>query len=499
MNPQNENMLRQYHEQFTQDHARRREELIAQLSSFKQSPLPATTRRTKRVLKSFLGAAAGIAALLVLWLTFFSGPQTLSAQVLEAFKKAQSVHLVRKIWKDGGWIPGGEVWYQHGHGVREEHVRAKQKFVRIDNGTYQWRYDSSNNLAVRLKSISPMGLAAEAINPEKILDRSKRDPAGDAEIQGQPCRMFTAVNEKQTVRCMVWIDEENRLLRYKEQNLKDGQWVEDEWIEAYYDVPVQAALFEPNFGENVKIVESDKFLDEHFNPQKAIFVKEIQGHILALHQLRRVDDRTVFLVYSTRPTDETLRKFGLPSGSLSYAEFTLYTPAKRIGNDKWQVSQPVELAAFHQEGIEIHWALLLLQGEWPEKIDTFNFGGRFYTRGPLQEELKQANKTAYQDFQPLATLPLPPETMSLDDVIASVYQETSLCQPFAFQISLYLQKQSLTEQEIQEHIKRGVPEWEARSLSRRLTSVPNKISPEAFGKAIKEYLAQLKEMAKGQN
>jgi outer membrane lipoprotein-sorting protein len=499
MNSQIENDLRQYHGQFTQEHNRLREEILTRLPLVNQLSQPIKNVRKKRLLRSFLGVAACMAAALSIWFAFFSGPQTLSAQVLEAFKKAQSVHLIRKIWKDGTWTPGGEVWYQNGHGVREEMPRRDQKIIRIDNGTYQWRYDSDTNLVVRLKSSDPLGLAAEAINSGKTLNRCKLDPSGDTTIQGRPCHLLTAMNDQQTVRTLVWMDKDSRLLRYKEQIFKEGKWIEDEWIEAEYDLPVDIALFQPNFGDNVKIVESDKFLDQHFNIHKAIFVKEFEGHILALHQLRRINDRAVFIVYSTRPTEEILRKFGLPQGSLNYADFHLYKPGKRVGIDKWQNYQAVDLATFYQEGMVIKWALVLLQGEWPEKIDAFDFSGRFYSRGPIQEERKKANKPAYQDFQPLATLPLPTETMSLDEVIASVYQETSLCQPFAFQLSLQLQSQRLSENEIQEQIKLGMPEQEARKLFRRLASPPNKISQEAFGQAIKEYIAELKKMGKAEN
>lgn len=486
MNSHIENDLRQYHEQFTQEHNRLREEILAQLPFLKQIAQPAITVRKKRLMRSFLGLATGITAALVIWLAFFSGPQTLSAQVMEAFKKAQSVHLVRKIWKDGNWTPSGEVWYQNSSGVREEIHRKNQKIIRIDNGTYQWRFDSAAKLAVRLKSSNPLGLAAEAINPGKILNRCKRDPSGDATIQGRPCLHFSAMNDKQTVRIMIWMDNDNRLLRYKELNLKDGQWIDDEWIDVEYDLPIDIALFEPKFGEGIQIVESDKFLNERFNPKKAIYSKEIEGHILSLHQLHRINDRMFFLVYSTQPTQDILKRYGMPSGSMSYADFNLYTPGKRVGENKWQNYQDVSLATFHLEGMEIHWDLVLLQGEWPEKIDSFDFGGRFYTRGPLQNDL-----TAYQDFNPLVSMPISEKSISLDDAIATVHQETSLCQPLAFQISLHLMPRPLSEKEIQEHIKSGMPEAEARRLSSLPNVSPKEITPEEFGNAIKEYLAKL--------
>ena len=42
------------------------------------------------------------------------------------------------------------------------------------------------------------------------------------------------MNDKQTVQIMAWMDNDNRLLRYKEQNLKDGQWIDNEWIDVEY-------------------------------------------------------------------------------------------------------------------------------------------------------------------------------------------------------------------------------------------------------------------------
>jgi hypothetical protein len=498
MNAQIDKLLRQYHEQFTKEHDRRREDLLSELPHVVASPQSAASTKKKRLVRSFIGSATCAAVGILFWLIFLSGPQTLSAQILQAIKNAQSVHLVRKLWKDGQWLPSGEVWYQHGQGVREQLKRGDKKFIRIDNGVHQWQYDSGTNIAVRKKSADPLGLAAEAIDPGKILNRCERDPEGDTEIQGRKCRLFAAVNETQTQRIMVWLDEENRLLRYKEQILKGGQWIEDEWIEAHYDVPVEAACFQPNFGAGIKIVESDKFLDERFNLKNAIFTQEIEGHVLALHRLQKINDRMFFLVYSTRPTENTLRKFGKPLGSMSYADFNLYTPGKRVENDKWQSLQAVDLAKMHLEGMIIDWSIVILQGEWPEKIEAFDFGGRFYTRGPLQEELGKQNKSAYLDFRPLATLPLSPENISLDDMLASVYQETSLCLPVAFQINLYLQSRPLSEDEIQGNIKHGMPEGEARKLFRRLGSTPNKISQQEFGAAIKEYISQFSDAPKGQ-
>ena len=261
------------------------------------------------------------------------------------------------------------------------------------------------------------------------------------------------------------------------------------------DLPIDIALFEPKFSEGIQIVESDKFLNERFNLKKAIYFKEIEGHILSLHQLQRINNRLFFLVYSTQPTQDILNRFGMPSGSMSYAEFNLYTPGRRVGENKWQNYQEVSLATFHLEGMEIHWDLVLLQGEWPEKIDSFDFGGRFYMRGPLQHELQDANKTTYQDFYPLATLPTPVNTISLDDAIASVYQETSLCQPFAFQISLHLMPQPLSEKDIQEQIKSGMPEAEVRRLLTIPNVSPNKITLEEFSNSIKKYLAHLNSSA----
>ena len=112
MNSQIEHDLRKYHELFTQEHDRLREGILVQLPFLNRIAQPAISVRKKRLARSFLGLATGITAALVLWFAFFSGPQTLSAQVMEALKKSQSMHLVRKIWKNGNWTPSGEVWYQ---------------------------------------------------------------------------------------------------------------------------------------------------------------------------------------------------------------------------------------------------------------------------------------------------------------------------------------------------------------------------------------------------
>ena len=281
MNSQIENDLRRYHAQFTEEHNRLRKELLTQLPLVNQAAQPAGIVHKKRLMRFFLGAVAGTVAAITLWFAFFIGPKTLSAQVLDAFKNAQSVHLVRKIWKDGRWEPSAEIWYRYKNGVREEYQDGNHKLVRLDNGTHQWRYDSNTNLAVRLKSVDPLGHAASAINPNKILNKCKRDPSGDAAVNGRQCRMYEGVNNNSTRRMMVWLDDDNRPLRSKQQILKDGQWIDDVWTEGEYDLSIGTERFQPQFGDGVKIVDSDKFLDERFSLDRAVFVKEIDGHALA--------------------------------------------------------------------------------------------------------------------------------------------------------------------------------------------------------------------------
>jgi hypothetical protein len=486
-----EHLLRRHHDQFTRDHDRLRDALMAGLPPGVES---ARTFRPRRwLMRSAAALAASVGFGIALWYGAFSGPRTLHAEVLQALKKAGSVHLVGKDLVDGQWTVGAEVWYERGRGVREEERRPGLTRVRIDDGTHQWRYDSRSNLAGRSRSTDPLGVVAEAIDPGRTLDRSQRDPSGDCSIDGVPCKLYVsvAVAEDKSYRYCAWIDADRRIRRFKGQTLCDGAWSDVKWIEAEYDVPVDAARFAPDFGRGVEVVDGDRLIEERFSPKQAVYVKEALGSIVAVNELRRVEGGLVLVVFSTRPTKETLRRFGVPRGSLGHGDLSLGIRGGRAADGTWYGSQVVSLAGCFKDGVKIQWNLVKLHGPWPASDGTFPFGGILHTRGELKAERERAGLPNYEKFYPMASLPLPKEPVTLDEVIGRVHADARALEPSVFQASLYLGLQRFSEREVQESIRHGVPESEARRMSHLVQTSPSRTSRDEYERAIRAHLAGL--------
>ena len=128
-------------------------------------------------------------------------------------------------------------------------------------------------------------------------------------------------------------------------------------IEVYYNVPIDPNRFEPSFGPNVQIIGSETFTDHRFALGKAIVVKEVMGLVFAVHELKRVEGGPVFVLSSTRASDQTIHDFGpirsLYEGDKHYGESKLDSGWKRVDQDKECFYQPADLAVFSGDGLRV--------------------------------------------------------------------------------------------------------------------------------------------------
>lgn len=96
----------------------------------------------------------------------------------------------------------------------------------------------------------------------------------------------------------------------------------------------------------------------------------------------------------------------------------------------------------------------------------------------------------------MTILPFPEHSTPLEDIVEQVYAETCSLEPFAFQLGLNLQSQTLTEQEVQRHIKMGGSEKEARRLKRVPQVSPSRTTLEKWQADVRANVETLRRLGK---
>ena len=342
MNAQIDQELKNYGEQFHQDHDRLRGELMESLPPL-ATPVTPTSRSRRWAVPSLVGIAASIVVAIVVCLSVFSRSTSLYAKALEALRESRTVHIVGRELQDDQWVKRAEVWYDKDQGVREWSQSGNRTTIRIDDGTFQWHHVLGRTSAIRSHSVDPVGLAvAKALLPSKaVMEQFEPDPTGDREIAGVPCRMLAYTNDAKTYRTHLWMDSRYRLHRSEKYRLVEGQWRQTDLAEARYDLAIRTARFQPDFGDQVKIVEAENLFEERFAVETAIYSQEVLGMVVAVHEVKRVEDDMCFVTFSTRASEETIRRHGPirsiengrhRNGSIAYGDFNFHVPGKRVEN-----------------------------------------------------------------------------------------------------------------------------------------------------------------------
>ncbi len=110
---------------------------------------------------------------------------------------------------------------------------------------------------------------------------------------------------------MVFLDGQSRLVRAEYQWRESNRWITKGFVSMKYDEPIDQALFKPDFGKDVKIVDADAAFDEFVSLESAVHVEERSGLIYAIHRVERFVNGGVLVVSSVRGTAETLKKYPL--------------------------------------------------------------------------------------------------------------------------------------------------------------------------------------------
>jgi hypothetical protein len=502
--------LKAYYRQFDASQQRLRDRLAAHFDVEERPTVGAATVFSQKARHStwwIWPSSAITAAILVavgLWIAAVGNPQALYAQAIRAIQQAQTIHAVAYRFEDGQPRKRAEVWYDKDRGVRE--VGGSQvgnefvaKYERLDNGEHQWRLESKSKTIIKKASVNPVGVVIELVRPERTLKDSVREPSLDRKIDHEKCQACTKVLKRGAghdpqFRVCVWLDRQGRIRRFEEHEYKGGQWERDELVEVEFDVTIARERFEPNFGPDYRLVDNtpqkQPDLARFHAPDKALFVHEELGLILAVHEVARVEEDMALVVYSVQPSPQTLKELG----PAAQGESQLDSSWQRInvgGQTVERCYQPLQLSETKYDGVWVGWWLLIEKGKWPKPVEQCDFSVYLYARGELGKSLEREGRPSYVQLKHLTQLPMK-EKLSLQQALAHVHAD-ALAVESVCPITLSRGSRPLTERERKERIRLGENAEVVKGMTVVPCVPPSAISPGQFEKEIRSRIGELRE------
>ena len=264
--------------------------------------------------------AVGLPAVLVVGI-----PHTLQAQVVEALKQTSAAHLIISAPDEQGVRRKAEIWYSHDRGFRLE---SPDETI-VDDGKQQWTWwtwqpkaDGVEPVVVRRASPGAAAMIGEMLQLGNAPAdwRRQRAKDRDREIDGHACDAFLVVPPAPPVsvngadagshpsRFIVWQDSSERIVRIDHERQFEGDWRVGREISIDYDVAVPADKFAADFPAKARVIDGDDALAERFPLERALATGESGGLLFAVHEARRGEDETWYIVSSVRGTPEYLKK-----------------------------------------------------------------------------------------------------------------------------------------------------------------------------------------------
>ena len=327
-----------------------------------------SSNRRRIIMKSMIGIAASLAVIALIWWGVLGDRNSLYAQVIEAVHKARTFHTIQFAQpKDGAKpIKATEQWFERGVGFRMEGFGQ----IRLGNDEYIWSFNKDRNIVTRSqsngidKATMPIFAQIDQLAQE-LQNEYERYPKGDQEIDHEPCKAYLLTKTDRIVdssmksgerRGLIYLDQQSRLVRGVVQRRENDRYNTESYISFKYDEPIDPALFKPDFGKDVKIIDADEVFDEFVNLKTAIYVEERSGIIYAIHRVERFENGCVLVVSSVRGTEETLKKYPLTKRPVRPGQFLTDGPAtnpltSQSGGDTYHM----KLADATHQGIDVSW------------------------------------------------------------------------------------------------------------------------------------------------
>ncbi|PHS12905.1 MAG: hypothetical protein COA78_07685 [Blastopirellula sp.] len=480
---------------------RLRQGMRAQWQELSETPVPVSLR-SRWLPSSSIRLAVALSLCVAVLVAGFAlvaslgNQQSLYAQAIAAVRKAQTVHATASMYDDNEvQNNAAEVWYDSKKGVREvEHWNGRQE-VRLDDGQFEWHYRSDTNTVIKGPSRDPVGGIEEFLRPLEALDRfkAKRDPTLDLKIDDIKCRALVASLESLSpkIRYIFWLDEQNRLIRFDEQVNVENTWKLDERVDMRYNVPIPADRLTANFPTDARLIDRTAPLSA-FDLKDADVTAERLGIILGIHEVRRVDEDSVFVLSTSRASQEVINRFGkIDSNHLGhqvYGSFTWMSNGRRAEDHSWiNGMRPLTLAYWQRDGIDYQWILLRKTKAWEKEPGKLPVGFSIHTRGKWAEARKKAGEPQWLlNQKDVVTLDVPETPESLDTILADIYQQTQSMGDATKRgaPNLRLKSEPYSKEMIKKAVADGTPLSEAERMLVGRSSQPEAITLEAWSKEV---------------
>ncbi len=352
------------------------------VQAIESAPVRKNSRHKGRlIMKSLFAAAASLTIVASLWWGFVGNGNSLYAQVTTAVRQARTLHTIQYVQPKDADEPVrvAEAWYERGVGFRHE----RPNYVRIGNKEHFWTLAKDRKVATRSRS-DGIEKATEPLFSEidrlarQLQDEFERYPEGDLTIEGRACQAYLLTKLDRYAdsglkagerRVLIFLDEESRLVRTVFESRHGDDWRTESFSDWKYDEPINRAMFQPNFGDDVKIVDADEAFDAFADPASAAHSEQRDGLIYAIHHAQRFENGGVLVVSSVRGTADTLKEFPLTKHRFRPDLFYVAGPAKVNTSPQGFGWLRLELAEATHQGIDVRWWVMIPRGTPPNHFD----------------------------------------------------------------------------------------------------------------------------------
>ncbi len=237
-------------------------------------PIPARPAmfKTRRIIvKSLLATAASIAVCLVVWWASEGSQNSLYAQVIDAARKARTIHIIHYglLGKEAKPIKLTETWYEKNVGFRRDVCNSKDSGDRcaticLGSGDDLWTVDKEKKNTI-IHSRSGIIKETDQIfsdftrSAQGLKGKVERYAEGDQTFDDRPCKAYLSKAWSRTdkQRELFYLDPQFRIVRVERQERDDDRWKTTSLSTVAYDESFEPALFQPDFGKDFRIVDAN--------------------------------------------------------------------------------------------------------------------------------------------------------------------------------------------------------------------------------------------------
>jgi hypothetical protein len=316
-----------------------------------------------------MGAVAAAAMVLIAICTsMFMTPSTLYAQVKESIRKSLSVHLQIVSVDSSGSRTIGTLWYSRELGVRGEAGNE----VFIDDGKQQWTWAAADNapaVVSRRASRDGIAMVADTLQLPPQSEALVRASEFDREILDEKCKAFkvsaSEVKGKNAqvrlppIRILAWQNEAGKVLlvRSEQFDTAKNEWKMTREVSMTYDVEVPRDKFTPQFPASTTIVNEDRVWLDRYPLEKALATAESGGLLFGVHELKRCENGSYYVVSSVRGTAEHLKQHPPKSRKLNLQTTLLEVAEQFCSATTQQDFKLVPIASSEIDGVHFLWWL----------------------------------------------------------------------------------------------------------------------------------------------